>query len=74
MATRAVLKDDFSERGQRIAQLLMVWLLPLLGALVALAVHRAPEKPSGQYRAESMDDGAYEASGRRPGLSNAPDD
>ncbi len=28
----------------------MVWLLPLLGALLVLAVDRAPEKPLGRYR------------------------
>jgi hypothetical protein len=49
LASFAVLKYDLSERTQRIAQLLIVWLLPLLGALLVLAVHRKPQKPSGQY-------------------------
>jgi hypothetical protein len=73
-ATRAVLRDDLSERGQRIAQILMVWLFPLLGALLVLAVHRAPQKPSGQYRDRGSEDHAFDATGRRPGLSDVIDD
>jgi hypothetical protein len=68
MATRAVLGDDLSGRGQRIAQLAMVWLFPLLGALLVLAVHRKPQKPSGQYRGSGSEDSAFDATGRRPGL------
>ena len=49
MATRAILRDDLSERGQRVAQLALVWLFPLLGALLVLALYRGPGKPSGRY-------------------------
>lgn len=51
-ATRMILQDALSERPQKIAQLLLVWLLPLLGAIVALAVHRKEEKAPGVYPAE----------------------
>jgi hypothetical protein len=64
VATRAVIRDDFSGRGQKIAQLLSVWLIPLLGALVVLGVHRREEKSSGKYR-EIPDPGDdFAASGR----------
>lgn len=49
-ATLAVIRDPFSERGQRLAQLALVWFVPAIGALIVLAIHRNVEKPSGQYR------------------------
>jgi hypothetical protein len=52
-ATVAIRADDLSERAQRWLQLLIVWILPLVGALVVLAVHRKDEKPSRQYRKRS---------------------
>lgn len=51
-ASMLVLRDDLSAPMQRWMQLGLVWLLPMVGALIVLAVHRAPEKPSGSYRAE----------------------
>lgn len=63
-ATRAILKDDFTERRQRIYQLIIVWTLPIVGALVVLAVHRAPEKPSRTYRHEPDAGDDFGASGR----------
>lgn len=50
LATKAVLGDELSERRQKIVQLCLVWFLPLLGALLVLAVHRKPEPASGHYR------------------------
>jgi hypothetical protein len=55
-ATRLVARDVLSERRQKVAQLLLVWLVPLVGAVVVLAVHRRAEPPSRQYR-ESRDPG-----------------
>lgn len=55
-ATIAVLRDADSGKGQKIAQLGFVWLVPLLGAVVVLAVHRQPERPSRRYR-EAPDPG-----------------
>ena len=53
-ATFLVLRDKDSERNQRLAQLALVWLLPLLGAILVLGVHRRAEAPSRRYR-ESPD-------------------
>ncbi len=60
-ATRAVLLDEFLQRGQRLVQLLLVWLVPLIGAGIVLAVHRSAETPSRRYRepADPGDDFAY---------------
>lgn len=51
-ATLAIKRDSLSEHSQKIAQLLLVWLLPLIGAIVVLAVHRPKQKPSGRYPEE----------------------
>ena len=61
-ATRAILRDDYSERRQKILQTGLVWLLPIIGALVVLGVHRQPDKPSGGYR--SYDDRVGEDFGK----------
>jgi hypothetical protein len=53
-ATRIVLRDPYSERHQKVFQCLAVWLVPVFGAIFALALHRKPEKPTGRYR-ESLD-------------------
>ncbi len=50
MATRLVLRDDVISRQQKIAQMLLVWLLPVIGAVLVFAVHRRPEEPSRKYR------------------------
>jgi hypothetical protein len=52
-ATLIVLRDSLSEPRQRVMQLALIWLLPLLGAIVVLAVHRPVEKHSGKYREKS---------------------
>jgi len=49
-ATRLVVADDLSSKSQKQSQLAIVWLLPLLGAVVVLAVHRKAEPPSRKYR------------------------
>lgn len=48
-ATLAVRRDSLSDPSQKRAQLLLVWLLPLIGAVIVLAVHRPKEKHSGRY-------------------------
>ncbi|MBX9900021.1 MAG: hypothetical protein K2Y28_04475 [Burkholderiaceae bacterium] len=55
-ATLLIWRDVFSERRQRAAQLLIVWLLPIFGSLIVFAVHRSAEKPSGKYQ-EAPDPG-----------------
>ena len=51
-ATRLILADDLSSESQKYGQLALVWLLPLLGAVVVLAVHRKAEPPSRRYRTQ----------------------
>jgi hypothetical protein len=49
-STLLVLRDSLSEPKQLVLQLAFVWLLPLIGAIVVLAIHRSAEKHSGTYR------------------------
>lgn len=49
-ATFLVIRDDLSEPMQRKAQLLLVWFVPVVGALIVFAVHRKAESPSRKYR------------------------
>jgi hypothetical protein len=49
-ASLLILRDTLSESTQRVLQFLLVWLLPMIGAIIVLAVHRPTEKSSGQYR------------------------
>ncbi|WP_348944075.1 hypothetical protein ABHF33_11380 [Chitinibacter sp. FCG-7] len=51
-ATLLVFRDAFSEKTQKITQLIFVWFLPLVGAIVVLAIHRQEEKSSGTYPSE----------------------
>jgi hypothetical protein len=51
-ATRLVVADDLSSGSQKYSQLALVWLLPLLGAVVVLAVHRKAEPPSRKHRTQ----------------------
>ena len=62
-ATRAILNDEFPEPRQKFFQLCIVWILPVVGALLLLGVHRKPEKPSGNYRQESDAGDDYGSSG-----------
>jgi hypothetical protein len=66
-ATWMIVRDSLCEPRQRIWQLLMVWLLPLIGALVVLAVHRPDEKPSRTYREapDPGDDAPFSGRGSR---------
>lgn len=56
VATRLVLRDEVISRKQRIAQVFLVWLLPIIGAVLVFAVHRRTEAPSRKYR-EAPDPG-----------------
>lgn len=45
-----IVKDDLSTKLQRTAQVAFVWLVPLLGALLALhLLKKEPERSSGAY-------------------------
>ncbi len=49
--TRVVIRDDLSSQTQRTAQILFVWLMPFLGALLTLHMKRADSEASeGRYR------------------------
>lgn len=64
IASLAVVRDEYSEKHQRRFQLLAIWLLPALGAILVLAIHRKSEEPSRQYR-QPLDPGDdYAESGR----------
>ena len=49
-ATLLVVRDSLSSPPQKFWQLGLVWLVPIIGAIVTLAVHRPVEEPSRQYR------------------------
>lgn len=75
-ATWAVMRDPYAERGLQIAQLALVWVVPLIGALIVLAIHREVEKPSGLSRndVDAGDDFAGSGSGLRQTLDAVGDD
>ncbi len=52
-ATVAIYRDSLSEALQRWVQFLLVWLLPIIGSVVVLAVHRQTEEASGKYQKQS---------------------
>ena len=49
-ATLAIRRDDLSDQKQSVVQVALVWLLPVVGAVIVLAVHRPTEKASRKYR------------------------
>lgn len=49
-ATRLIRRDEDSEKPQRLAQLLLVWLLPVIGAIAIWGLYRSEEKSPGAYR------------------------
>jgi hypothetical protein len=68
LATRLVLRDELISRSQRFVQVLMVWLIPIIGAVLVFAVHRRPEAPSRKYREtpDPGDDFAFSGRGAPP--------
>jgi hypothetical protein len=66
-ATRLVVRDELSERGQKVFQLLLVWLLPVIGAVIVLGVHRKEEKAPLGYREPPDPGDDVGASGRGVG-------
>jgi hypothetical protein len=52
-ATILVLRDSLSEKQQKVVQLIFIWLIPLIGAMVVLAIHRKDEKSSGSFPADN---------------------
>jgi hypothetical protein len=58
-ATQLIVRDDLSERKQKVTQLLVVWLIPIIGAIIVLAVHRRADPPSRKYWKEPELDGEF---------------
>lgn len=67
VATRLVLRDEVISQSQRVTQVFMVWLLPVIGAVLVFSVHRRPEAPSRKYREapDPGDDFAFTSRGTR---------
>lgn len=62
--TWRVIKDDLSSPSQRVAQFLLIWMLPFLGALLVLRLQRRqPGAHSGHYREAPNPGEDYGASG-----------
>lgn len=40
VATLLAVRDEFTERHQKIVQVALVWLLPVFGTIFVLALHR----------------------------------
>ena len=72
-ATRLVLRDELISMRQRTVQVLLIWLIPVIGAILVFAVYRRPEPPSLKYRdaPDPGDDYAY--SGRSARSSHQVD-
>lgn len=51
-ATLAVKHDAYSLKLQKLVQLLIIWVLPIVGSVIVLAMHRPGEKHPGIYREE----------------------
>ena len=49
-ATKAVWRDELSDQNQRRMQLALAWLLPVIGAVIVLAVNRPVKKASRKNR------------------------
>jgi hypothetical protein len=54
IASLAILRDSLSSSKQKTLQLIVVWFLPLMGALTILGIHRPDEKFSGKYPEEIL--------------------
>ena len=49
LATSLIVRDRFAETRHKVFQVAAVWLVPVVGAVVAFGIHRKPEKGSGKY-------------------------
>jgi len=63
-ATLAVRRDAYSLKLQKFLQLLIVWIVPILGSIIVLAIHRPDEKHPGKYREEIAPPDEYISLGR----------
>ena len=73
-ASLLIARDTFSERSKKVWQLALVWLLPILGAILTQAIHRPAEEPSRRYRNAPDPGDDFAQSGRsQKALSDALD-
>ena len=74
-AAKAVICDNGSEKRQKITQLLFVWLIPLVSAVIALAIHHPDEARQKKHREPPDPGDDFGLSGRETrGLQGALDD
>ena len=77
-ATLRCYRDTFSSRGQRLAQTVFIWVVPFLGAALALRLScNEPAKSSGAYPSEAnIGDEYVTGLGRQnsQGYISSPDD
>lgn len=52
IATVGVARDVALTKAQRVAQLVIVWLVPIVGAIVTTAVRRTQQSPRGRKAGE----------------------
>jgi len=73
-ATRLIHRDEHSEKSQRNAQLLFVWLVPVIGAIAIWGMYRSEEKSTGKYRDRpEPDDDLDPPESPLQSLNDAPD-
>lgn len=64
-ASRQSYRDTLSPRGQRLGQIAFIWLVPVIGAVLALRLtSNEPEQSTGTYREEPNMGDEFAASGR----------
>ena len=75
-ASRQCYRDAYSSRGQRLAQIAFVWVVPVVGAILALRLSRNElEQSTGAYRAEpNVGDVAGSGQLNSQGYISSPDD
>ncbi len=63
-ASRQCFQDTFSTRRQRLSQIIFIWVLPFVGAVLALRLlSNVPEQSTGAYREEPNMGDDFAASG-----------
>ncbi|MHB1237030.1 MAG: hypothetical protein ACYCY7_05665 [Gallionella sp.] len=76
-ASRQCYRDILSSRGQRLAQVAFIWVVPVFGAVLALRLLRhEPEQSTGSYREEPNMGEQFATTGRlnSHGYISPPDD
>jgi hypothetical protein len=64
-ASRQCFQDTFSTRKQRLSQIIFIWVLPFVGAVLALRLLRnEPEQSTGKFREETIMGDEFSASGK----------